>query len=138
MEGGTVACIMRLRLTHEYLPSPPHASCLFLEEGPGYRGLRLFLNKDRKDENAELIASMNRRNLKPELDAQKGPRQLVSFAVEKVPRLIGGAGPPVTGKYRDHDGFDIALAARWSFPQRFRAGSQFPPAKCWIPDGRSR
>jgi hypothetical protein len=96
MDDGTVAFIMRERLTHENLQSNPFAAYLFMEDGPGYKGLRLFLKKTREDADPELIASMTRRNLKPELDAQKGPKHLVYFAVEKIIPLIGSGASPVT------------------------------------------
>ena len=95
MDDGTVAFIMRERLTHENLRSNPFAAYLFLEEAPGHKGIRLFLKKTREDDNAELIATMTRRNLKPELDAQKGPKHLVYFIVEKVLPLIGSGAAPV-------------------------------------------
>jgi hypothetical protein len=96
MDDGTVAFIMRERLTHENLKSNPYAAYLFLEDGPGHKGLRLFLKKVREDENAELIASMTRRHLKPEVDAQKGQKHLAYFSVEKVLPLIGSGEPPVS------------------------------------------
>ena len=45
MEDGTVAFIMRDRLTHHNLQSNPHAAYLFLEKAAGYQGKRLFLTK---------------------------------------------------------------------------------------------
>jgi hypothetical protein len=92
---ASVAFIMRERLTHENLRSNPFAAYLFLEGAPGHKGIRLFLKKTREDDNAELIATMTRRNLKPELDAQKGPKHLVYFIVEKVLPLIGSGPAPV-------------------------------------------
>ncbi len=96
MDDGTVAFIMRERLTHENLQSNPYASYLFLEDKPGHKGLRLFLKKVREDENPDLIKSMTRRHLTPELDRQKGPKHLVYFVVEKVLPLIGSGTAPVT------------------------------------------
>lgn len=96
MEDGTVAFIMRERLTHENIQSNPFATYLFMEDGPGYKGVRLYLKKVREDDNADLIASMTRRHLKPELDAQKGPKHLVYFAVEKALSLIGSGAASVT------------------------------------------
>jgi hypothetical protein len=96
MDGGTVAFIMRERLTHENLRSNPFAAYLFLEEAPGHKGIRLFLKKTREEDDPELIAAMTRRNLKPELDAQKGPKHLVYFTVEKVLPLIGSGAVPVS------------------------------------------
>jgi hypothetical protein len=96
MDDGTVAFIMRERLTHENLKSNPYAAYLFMEDAPGHKGIRIFLKKTREDDNAELIASMTRRHLSPELDAQKGPKHLVYFAVEKVLPLIGSGTSLVT------------------------------------------
>ena len=95
MDDGTVAFIMRERLTHENLRSNPFAAYLFREDRPGYRGLRLFLKKFREDESPEMIKSMTGRQLKPELDAQKGPKHLVYFTVEKVLPLIGSEEPSI-------------------------------------------
>jgi hypothetical protein len=96
MDDGTVAFIMRERLTHENLQSNPFATYLFLEDVPGHKGLRLYMKKTREDDNPELVARMTRRHLTPELDAQKGPKHLVYFTVEQVLPLIGSGAPPVT------------------------------------------
>jgi len=45
LEDGMIAFVMRERLTHHNLQSNPHAVYLFIEEGPGFGGLRLFLTK---------------------------------------------------------------------------------------------
>ncbi len=45
-EDGTVAFIMRELLTHRNLQSNPYATFLFIEHGPCYRGVRLFLLKE--------------------------------------------------------------------------------------------
>jgi hypothetical protein len=95
-DDGTLAFIMREHLTHENLQSNPFAVYLFLEDGPGYKGLRIYLKKTREDANPELIASMTRRNLKPELDTQKGPKHLVYFAIEKILSLVGSGEAPIT------------------------------------------
>jgi hypothetical protein len=39
---------------------------------------------------------MTRRKLTPELDAEKGPKHLVYFTVEKVLPLIGSGAAPVS------------------------------------------
>jgi len=96
MDDGTVAFIMRERLTHENIRANPFAIYLFMEDALGHKGIRIFLKKTREDDNAELIAAMTRRHLSPELDAQKGPKHLVYFAVEKILPLIGSGTSPVT------------------------------------------
>jgi hypothetical protein len=45
MDDGTIALIMADKLSHHNLESNGHAAYLFKEEGPGYKGVRLFLTK---------------------------------------------------------------------------------------------
>ncbi len=93
MEDGTLAFIMRDRLTHKNIGENPFALYLFIENQPGYRGVRLFLKKVREDTNQELINKMTRRSLTPEEDAAKGPKFMVYFTIEKALKLIGGDSP---------------------------------------------
>jgi hypothetical protein len=89
MEDGTIAFIMRDRLTRKNLLENPHASYLFLEAGGRYRGVRLFLKKVKEDTDPELVAAMTRRHLTPEEDQAKGPKFLVYFSVTQILPLIG-------------------------------------------------
>ena len=86
LEDGSIAFIMRDRLTHHNLQSNPYAAYLFVEEGPGYKGKRLHLRKIREEENSELIQSLSRRKYANE---KEGSRFLVFFKVDKVLPLIG-------------------------------------------------
>ena len=88
-EDGSVAFVMRERLTHHNIQSNPHAAYLFIEEGPGYRGKRLFLTMIREEKDSELADKLNRHSLSPEEDKAKGPKFLVVFKVDKVLPLIG-------------------------------------------------
>ena len=89
-EDGTVAFIMRQRLTHSNLQSNPYAVYLFMEEEAGARGLRLFLKKIGEDQNPELLERMTRRHLSPAEDEARGPKWIVYFRIEKALALIGG------------------------------------------------
>lgn len=89
-DDGTLAIIMRERLTHLNLQSNPYAAFLFIENVSGHTGVRLFLKKIKEATDLALIATMTRRNLTPEEDKQKGPKFLVYFSVEKILPLIGG------------------------------------------------
>ena len=93
---GTIAFIMRDRLTHKNITANPHAVYLFIENAGGYKGVRLFLKKVREDDDAELIKQMTRRCLTAEEDAAKGPKFLVYFEVEKILNLIGGDSPDIS------------------------------------------
>ena len=86
MEDGTMALVMRDRLSHTNLQSNPHAMYLFKEDGPGYRGKRLFLTKLREEKNTELLESLRRRKTAYEDDAD---RFLVYFKIDKEVPLVG-------------------------------------------------
>ena len=88
MEDGTIASIMRDRLTHENLKTNPHAVYLFLEEGKGYRGRRLFLTKIGEEQDSELINEICRRCYPSDLQV-KNPQFLVFFRIDKELPLIG-------------------------------------------------
>ena len=56
-----IAFIMRDRLSHKNLESNPHAVYLFIEDGPGYKGKRIYLTKLKEEKNSERIDSLKRR-----------------------------------------------------------------------------
>jgi len=93
---GALAFIMRERLTHLNVQSNPYGSYIFIEEGFGRKGLRLFLEKLKEDQDPDLIAAMTRRYLTPEEDREKGPKFLVYFKVEKILPLIGSGDTNIT------------------------------------------
>lgn len=86
MDDGTIAFIMRDRLTHLNLQSNPHACYMYIEKGPGYRGKRFFLTKIREEEDSELLHSMRRRQYIDEKDESKF---LVFFKIDKELPLVG-------------------------------------------------
>ena len=87
MDDGTIAWIMRDRLTHHNLQSNPHACYMFIEKGPGYKGKRFFLTKVREEQDSELLQSLRRRQYIDEKDEAKF---LVFFNLTKELPLIGG------------------------------------------------
>lgn len=89
MEDGTIALIMNDRLTHHNLTSNPHAAYLFMEEGAGYKGKRLFLTKVREEEDTELLYKLKRRKYPSDAEGEKGTRYLVFFKITKELPLIG-------------------------------------------------
>ena len=88
MEDGLLAFIMRDRTTHANTQENPHATFLFKEEGPGYKGKRLYLTKVREEEDAELIKHLSRRNYQSD-ENSKEATFLVYFKVDKERPLIG-------------------------------------------------
>jgi len=86
MEDGTLAFIMRDRLTHHNLQSNDHATFLFIEDGPGYKGKRLFLTKVREEQDSELLHSLRRRQYSSDKEEAKF---LVFFKLDKELPLVG-------------------------------------------------
>lgn len=97
LEDGAIAFIMRDRLTHRNLQSNPHAAYLFMEEGPGFKGLRLFLTKTAEERDTERLFSLRRKRYHESAESA-GPLFLVTFKVDKVLPLVGaGSGTDMKG-----------------------------------------
>ena len=91
MEDDTLAFIMRDRLTHKNVRENPHATYLFIQEGPGYKGKRLFLTMVREEVDSDLLYQLRRRSYPPEKDRRE-VKFLVFFKLDMELPLIG-AGP---------------------------------------------
>ena len=89
LDDGTVAFIMRDRLTHHNLQSNPHATYLFIENRPGYQGKRLFLTKTREEKGGETLSRLHRRQPRPEDTENEADMFLVYFSIDKELPLIG-------------------------------------------------
>jgi hypothetical protein len=86
MEDGSLAFVMRDRLTHHNLQSNSHATYLFIEHGPGYQGKRLYLTKVREEQDTELLESLRKRQY---IDEREESKFLVFFRVIRELPLIG-------------------------------------------------
>ncbi len=95
MDDGTIAFIMADKLSHHNLQSNGHAAYLFKEEGPGYRGVRLFLTKTREEQDSDLLYSLRSKRYPGDKEEGK-PKFLVFFNIDKELPLIG-AGEAVEG-----------------------------------------
>ena len=89
MQDGNIALIMRHRLSRQNLQSNPRAAYMFIEQGPGYKGKRLFLTKTGEEQDQEKIQSMSRRSSHADQDLNPEPRSLVYFRIEKELPLVG-------------------------------------------------
>jgi hypothetical protein len=89
MEDESIAFIMRNRLSYANLQSNPHAAFIFVEDGEGYKGKRLYLTKIREEQNSELIQEISRRSYNSGNEDLKESRYLVYFNLEKELPLIG-------------------------------------------------
>ena len=89
MDDNTIAFIMRDRLTHANLQSNPHATYLFIENRPGYRGKRLFLTKDREEKGGDTLRRLHRRSVRPRDPESEEDMFLVYFRIDKELPLLG-------------------------------------------------
>ena len=88
MDDGTIAFIMADRLTHHNLQSNNQAAYLFMEEGSGYKGKRLFLTKIREEQDSDLLYSIRSKRFPSEKEEGK-TRFLVFFKIDRVLPLVG-------------------------------------------------
>lgn len=82
-----IAFIMRDHLTHKNLEANPYAVYLFIEDGPGYKGKRIYLTKVKEEKNSERIDSLKRRERDSNPDEDKF---LVFFELNHERPLVGG------------------------------------------------
>ena len=86
IDEKTVAFIMLDRLTHHNLQSNPHAAYLFMEDGGKYEGKRLFLTKDKEEQDKEKIDSIRKKTYP---DTKEKVEFLVYFRIDKILPLVG-------------------------------------------------
>ena len=87
IDETTVAFIMNDRLSYKNITSNSKAAYLFLEDGPGYNGKRLYLTKTKEETDKELVDSMRRNSERHhEVDSNK---HLVYFSVDKIRKIVG-------------------------------------------------
>jgi len=91
IDEKTVAFIMRERLSYRNLLSNPRACYLFVEDGPGYAGRRLYLTKIREESDTDVITQFRRRQRKDEEPNEN--KSLVYFTVDRVRPLVGDSDP---------------------------------------------
>jgi len=86
IEDDKLAFIMRDRLSHKNLESNPHAVYLFIADGPGYNGKRIYMRMIREEKNADQIESLQRRKYVKEVNED---RFLVFFELVRERPLVG-------------------------------------------------
>ena len=89
IDETTVAFVMRERLSRQNLKSNPNAAYMFVEQGEGYVGKRLYLTKTREETNTSLIEEFRRKQ--PEICAadDDSNKYLVFFQINDVRPLVG-------------------------------------------------
>jgi hypothetical protein len=93
MADGTIAFIMKDRLSRHNLQSNPHAAYLFIERGNGFKGKRLFLKQVGEEKETERLYELRRRSYPSGADSDNDPKYLVFFELQRELPLVGGETP---------------------------------------------
>lgn len=89
VDETTVAFIMKERLSHRNLKRHLKACYLFLEKGPGYKGVRLYLTMQHEDKNRSLIESLQKKQPCTFPKEDDSDKFLVFFRVNRIRPLEG-------------------------------------------------
>ena len=89
VDDETVAFVMSDRTSHANIAANPHAAYLFVEDGQGYKGTRLYLTKTREETDPERIEAVRREGRKGR-DYGDTNAFLVYFKVDKTRPVVGG------------------------------------------------
>ena len=85
----TIAFIMADRLSHANLQTNPKAAYMFIEEGKGYGGKRLYLSRIREESDQDKIKALRRRSVPADCAADSPPRYLVYFHIDRIRPAVG-------------------------------------------------
>ena len=96
VDQDTVAFIMGEKTTYRNLRENPNAAFLFKEDGEGYQGKRIFLEKIREErESDQLDAIRRRKKYEPKDGAEYSVKYVVFFRVTNIVPLVGAGECPV-------------------------------------------
>ncbi len=84
-----VAFVMKERLSHRNLKSNPHAAYMFVEQGGGHVGKRLYLTMIREETNTSLVEEFRRKQPAMYPAGDDSNKYLVFFQVDNVWPLVG-------------------------------------------------
>jgi len=88
-DDDTIVLVMSGKLSHTNLQANPKAAYMFIEKNKGYRGKRLYLQKIREENDAELVQSIRRRKRYGEEGEAVSGSSAVYFKVNKIRPLVG-------------------------------------------------
>lgn len=86
IQEDSLALLMSDRLSHANIQANPYAVLLFLENGPGWHGKRIYLKKIKEEKNTELARSLVHHK---HGDVENINVNLVYFQIEEVRPLVG-------------------------------------------------
>jgi hypothetical protein len=89
LDSSTVAFVMKSKASHHNLQNHLKASYLFVEKDAGYKGVRLYLTKQREEKNSSLVKVLREKQpcIYPKED--DSGKYLVFFEVDQIRPLVG-------------------------------------------------
>ncbi|HUU16938.1 MAG TPA: pyridoxamine 5'-phosphate oxidase family protein [Sedimentisphaerales bacterium] len=88
IDEKTIAFSMLERLSYANVQSNPKAAYLFVEEGEGYAGTRLYLTKTGEEKDPQRIKEIKQQHSKTH-SSDETPKHLVYLTVDKIRPLVG-------------------------------------------------
>jgi predicted nucleotide-binding protein (sugar kinase/HSP70/actin superfamily) len=88
IDENKIAFSMLERLSYSNVQSNPKAAYLFIEDGQGYKGTRLYLTKIGEEHDPERIAEIKKQHSKS-YSSPETPKHLVYFTIDKTRPLVG-------------------------------------------------
>ncbi|MFH1716294.1 MAG: pyridoxamine 5'-phosphate oxidase family protein [Planctomycetota bacterium] len=88
IDENTIAFSMLERLSYSNVQSNPKAAYMFVEDGEGYKGKRLYLTSTGEEKDQERIKEIKQPHSRAR-DSDDKVRHLVYFAVDKIRPLVG-------------------------------------------------
>ena len=89
IDETTIVFVMREHLSHRNLKSNPNAAYMFVEQGEGYAGKRLYLTKTREETNTSLIEEFRKKQPQICAAVDDSNKYLVFFQINDVWPLVG-------------------------------------------------
>lgn len=89
VDESTVVFVMKERLSHRNLRSNLQAAYLFIEDGPGYKGIRLYLTMTREEKNQTIVQALRKKQPCIYPTEDDSDKFLVYFRVDRTRPLIG-------------------------------------------------
>jgi hypothetical protein len=89
IDDTTIAFIMRERLSHQNLKSNPRAAYMFVEQGEGYAGKRLYLTKIREETNTSVVEMLRKKQPEIYASSDDSNKYLVHFWIDDIRPLVG-------------------------------------------------
>jgi hypothetical protein len=84
-----IALVMRQKLSHQNLRADLHAAYMFIENGPDYKGIRLYLTMQKEEINQSVVEAMRKEQPLIYPDNDDSEKYLVFFTVNRIRPLVG-------------------------------------------------